>query len=566
MSRRKRSAAGLTRLSTLIAGAFSLAGPGSLALAKPPTLSGLFPPGAARGQTATVTASGTFDHWPVKGWAEGSGVEILAGPEKGKLSIRVAEDAQPGVRWVRLHDEEGATDLRPFIIGTLPEVIEVEPNDEPSHPQAISLPSATVNGRLARGGDVDGYSVMLGKGQTLVADLEANRHLGAPMDAVLQVVSASGFVLAQNDDAVGRDPRIVFEAPTAGTYLIRVFAFPVTPDSSIRFAGGEAFLYRLTLTTAGFLDHVFPLAIFKDGRGSVEAVGSNLPQTPRRLTVPLGDDDHRDLLRVSHPLLAGTAVVRSVADQMVIESEPNDLARPQEIPNRSAVSARIDERGDRDAYRIVLKKGDTRLIRVESRSLGYPLDAVLRVFGADAKVLAEADDVGQKRDPELSFTSPLDGEYRIVVRDLNGNGGPRFAYLLNVTLPEPDFTLALAAGRFDVTPGTVTRLSVNVDRKSGYSAPIEVLAENLPAGVVMSPAISRPGDASAKSVMVELRADVRALPGPFRVVGKSLTGSRRVHLGNAAIGGFDVRTDSLWITIRPAAVPSNKSQEAGKPH
>ena len=94
----------------------------------------------------------------------------------------------------------------------------------------------------------------------------------------------------------------------AGTYLIRVFAFPVSPDSSIRFAGGEAFLYRLTLTTAGFLDHVFPLAIFKDGRGSVEAVGSNLPQTPRRLTVPLGDEDHRDILRVSHPLLAGTAV------------------------------------------------------------------------------------------------------------------------------------------------------------------------------------------------------------------------------------------------------------------
>src|SRR5262249_17822663 len=49
------------------------------ALAKPPTRTGLFPPGAARGQSVTVTASGTFDHWPVRGWAEGTGLEIRAG-------------------------------------------------------------------------------------------------------------------------------------------------------------------------------------------------------------------------------------------------------------------------------------------------------------------------------------------------------------------------------------------------------------------------------------------------------------------------------------------------------
>src|SRR5262249_50536920 len=160
-----------------------------------------------------------------------------------------------------LYDEDGATDLRPFIIGNLPEVIEAEPNDDPNRPQSISPLPATINGRLARGGDVDGFSVTLHQGQTLVADLEANRHSGASRDAALQVVCDSGFVLAQNDDAVGRDPRIVFEAPTEGTYLVRVFAFPATPDSSIRFAGGSAFVYRLTLTTAGFLDHAFPLAV-----------------------------------------------------------------------------------------------------------------------------------------------------------------------------------------------------------------------------------------------------------------------------------------------------------------
>ncbi len=112
------------------------------------------------------------------------------------------------MRWVRLYDEEGATSLRPFLVGALPELVEVEPNDDPRRPQAVAAPRVVVNGRLAKPGDVDGFAVKLDQGETLAADLEADRHIGSPMDAVLQVVSAEGFVLAQNNDTVGRDPRI----------------------------------------------------------------------------------------------------------------------------------------------------------------------------------------------------------------------------------------------------------------------------------------------------------------------------------------------------------------------
>ena len=106
------------------------------------------------------------------------------------------------------------------------------------------------------------------------------------MDAVLQVVSQEGLVLAQNDDDVGRDPRIVFEAPSAGTYIVRLFAFPAKPDSSIRFAGGSDYVYRLTLTTGGFIDYAFPLAVGRDGPKAVEAIGWNIPAAARVLPVP----------------------------------------------------------------------------------------------------------------------------------------------------------------------------------------------------------------------------------------------------------------------------------------
>lgn len=529
----------------------------SRSFAKPPTLTDLFPPGAARGQTVAVTAGGTFDHWPARAWIDGRGVEIRAEKEKGKLSVSVAPDAPPGVRWVRIHDEDGASSLRPFVIGTLPEVVEVEPNDEPRAPQRLGLCSATVNGRLARAGDVNGFAVNLTRGQTLVADIEAARHLGSPMDAVLQVASSDGFVLAQNDDDIGRDPRIIFEATSDGTYIIRLFAFPATPDSSIRFAGGNTFIYRLTVTTGGYLDYAFPLAVGRQGPKSVEAIGWNIPKDSRFL--PVGDDAASDAIRLFHPSLADTAEIHRVASATEVETEPNDPSHPQAIASAVAISGRIDPPGDQDTFRLSLKKGDKRLLRVESRALGRPLDPTLRVLDPGGKILEESDDSGRNaRDLERSFTAPADGDYRLLIRDLNGRGGPRFAYLLSVLEPQPDFVLSLAADRFDLTPGKTTRIAVAVQRKDNFADPIDIAAEDLPAGVSAKPITSKPGDASARSVTLELSADDRVQSGPFRITGKPTKGTQASHRAMAANAGFDAKTDWPWLTILPGANATQK--------
>jgi hypothetical protein len=525
----------------------------TIASAKAPTLTGIFPAGAARGQTLTATMSGTFDHWPVKCWVDGAGLAVEASAEKGKLAIHVAADAEPGLRWLRVHDDEGATSLRPFMVGTLPEVIEAEPNDDPRLPQPIGLASATVNGRLSQSGDVDGYSVSLDRGQTLVADLEANRHLGSPMDAVLQLVSAAGFVLAQNDDAVGRDPRIIFEAPVQGTYIVRLFAFPSTPDQRIRFAGGDAFIYRLTLTTGGFLEQVFPLAVSQDGPTSLTAIGSNIPASNRTLTfAPIEKDD---VFTLFHPVLPGNTTVRRVAGNSVVEVEPNDLAQPQELLDGDSMSGIIDPPGERDVFRINLIKGEKHIFSLESRTLGLPLDAVLQVVDAEGKTLAESDDVGNSRDPELAFTPPADGKYRVVIRDLNGRGGPHHGYLFRARVPEPDFTLSLPADKFVVNSGKATKVVLNIARNREFTDTIDVIAEDLADGVVATTARSRQSDASAKSVTLEIRAEARSRSGPIRIVGRSADGKSRPRIARAQIPGFDFKTDRPWLTILPAAEP-----------
>ncbi len=543
--RRSRLAAALAALALPLVAARPSA-------AKPPTVSALFPPGAQRGTTATVEAAGSFDHWPAKSWVDGDGLTVAAAEKKGTLTITVAEDARPGVHWIRLYDQDGAASLRPFVVGALPETTEREPNDDPREPQKIEGTSAVVNGRLQKRGDVDGFAVELKAGAVLTADVQANRPLGSPMDGVLQIVSPDGFVLAQNDDDGGRlDPRIVFEAPADGSYVVRVFAFPATPDSSIAFAGGDAYIYRLTLTAGGFVDRAFPLAVAAGGASEVAAVGPNVPDSgpDSKLAVPAGDEPGRVVL--AGPALAGTVEVRRVAGPTLVEAEPNGVDQPQALADLATVSGRIDPPGDRDVYRIALKKDDARIFRLESRGFGLPLDAVLVVLDADGKALAEQDDAGAAADPTLKFDAKADGEYRVVVRDLHGRGGPRFAYLLSVVRPTPDFALTLAADVFEATPGKESKIAVAVERRDGFAGEIEVRALDLPEGVEAAAVVSKPGDDSAKTVNLEIKAAADAPAGPFRVVGRVKDGDGRDRPARAKLAGLDADTERPWLTVLP---------------
>lgn len=177
-----------------------------IATADPPKVDYLFPAGAQRGQSLDVTAGGKFEHWPVSATIDRPGLTIECGEDKGKLKLIASESATPGLYWIRLYAAEGATNALPFVVGTLPELEEVEPNNAPSQPQTISSAATVVNGRLGGNNDVDTFAVELTAGATLVAAVDAHETLGSPMDAVLQVLSPEGFVYVLQDDERGLDP------------------------------------------------------------------------------------------------------------------------------------------------------------------------------------------------------------------------------------------------------------------------------------------------------------------------------------------------------------------------
>lgn len=537
----------------------ALAVPSPLAAA-PPTLSYLFPAGAQRGQTVPVTAGGTFERWPVRTWVDGKGIAVQAAKDKGQLSVTVDADAVPGTYWIRLHDEQGASALRPFLVGTLPEILEQEPNDDFKKPQRLDATAVTVNGRLEKAGDVDCFAVKLRKGQTFVAALEANRTLGSPMDGVLQVLSADGFVLEENNDFHGLDPQVTFSVPRDGTYVVRTFAFPAVPDASIRFAGGETFIYRLTLTTAGFADHAFPLAVMKSEPGQVELVGWNIPDAAKKLPVEPKPGAH--LATAFHPEVAGTGAVRLEPHPAIVRIRPTDPPQPQPIVLPVTISGRLERRNDAHVYQFTGKKGEKLLFQAEARTLGFPLDPVLRLTDAAGKTLAQAESTAAGRDPELAFTLPLDGTYHIELRDLHAEGSARHLYRLRGVVAEPDFDLLLTGDRFVILPGKPLDIPIAIDRRLGFAGEVEISVEGLPQGVTATTVQAAPA-ASAKSVTLRLTAEAMPASVPVRLVGTAKGKPDHARTARAAIDGLAAATTQIWLTI-PRAAPAGEKVPPGK--
>lgn len=506
-----------------------------IAAAAPPKVDYLFPAGGQRGTTVTVTASGTFERWPVKAWAETKGVDIKATKTSGQLSVTIAADAEPGVTWIRLYDEQGSSVARPFFVGVLPEVMEKEPNDDPKKPHVLDAPNFVVNGRLDKPNEVDTFAVKLTKGQTLVASLEANRTLKSPMDGVLQILSADGFVLDQNDDYHGLDPQIAFTAPRDGTHLARVFAFPSTPDASVKFAGKENYVYRLTLTTRPFVEYAYPLSVPRDKPGSVELIGWNIPGELRTYPVkPVGGDAMQKLF---HPSLIQPVLVRLEPHAAIVKTK-DTRAEPQAITLPVTITGRLDKKGDVNVYQFAAKKGQKIPIRIEGRTLGFPIDPVLRVTDTAGKTLSQSQAKAIGTDPSLDFAATADGDYRLEVRDLANGGGMRHVYRLRVGPIDADFDLKVTTDAFMLSSAKPLEIPVTVTRTGGFKDEIALSVEGLPKEVTMT--------ATPKGITLSLK-EKAAFSGPIRIVGAAKDGT--VRHAHATVAELARATEHLWLTV-----------------
>jgi hypothetical protein len=127
----------------------------------------------------------------------------------------------------------------PFRLSPFENLIETEPNEDPSLiSTAVDLP-VSFNGILQEAGDVDCFRFRMKEGERIQFDSFADR-IGSPVDTIISILDADGTVLSTNDDYGSHDSRLMFQAARTGDYF-----FQMTDQ---RGAGGKNFVYRVEAT------------------------------------------------------------------------------------------------------------------------------------------------------------------------------------------------------------------------------------------------------------------------------------------------------------------------------
>lgn len=485
------------RVFAVISSILAIGATQSLRGAERPELTRLFPAGGQAGTTVNVEASGKFPVWPIQAWSDTDAIHWTFEETSGKLKATIEADAKPGLHWLRLHHPNGATAVRPFLVGNIPEQIEAEPNDRVTEANAIPSLPYSMHGVFAKRGDVDHYELTLGKGQTMVAVIDAEHSLRSPVDASIQVLDSKGFVLAENLDHFGLDPRLEFNAPQAGKYTVRVFGFPAAPDSTISYGGGADWLYRLTLSAGG--------------------------------------DASQSHLRSAHWDMEGKQYV--VEPHQAITRE---TAFTLELP--AAIRGTIAIPGQKRFASFRAVAGQNYRVQLQARQLGSALDASLTLSDMQGKQLSQQDDAGNSRDPDLKWKAAADVDAIIEVKDFHLGGGPDFGFSMLVTAPKPDYKLELSNDLVQAIVGKETEIKVKIDRELDFAGEIAISLEGAPEGVECPTIKSLHGSDTAKSVTLRLKSTV-AYQGPIRIIAKQSDEEARSRVAEA--------TDDkpIWLSV-----------------
>jgi hypothetical protein len=505
---------------------------GESVLADAPEAKYLFPAGGQRGTTVKFHAGGLYLNQSCSLEMIGSGVEaspvvrrvpspwfegpVLPLPESQRQedypramigTAKIRPDAPLGDNYVLLRTAQGITTPLRFVVGTLPEIVEVEIDGEPI-PVPVTAP-VTINGRIFPHEDVDIWAVTLKKGQTLTAIVDAERF-NSPLQAKLEIRDQMGKPVAESMYA-GRDPRLQITAATDGVYQVHI--------TDARSDGGPAFVYRLTLTTGSVVDHVFPLGGRRGSPVDVEVSGTGVP-TRATITIPSNSGPAAQA-RVGDSL----PFVLDVDDlHEVRETDTPDPVRGNFLPGPAVGNGRISAPGEVDRWGFSAHKGETWELELRAARLGSPLLGVLTVADTAGKELARAEaGSGTGVDPSLRFTAPADGLFVATVQDrFRSRGGPTFAYRLRVARPEPGFDLSFQSIGMTVPRGQSVPIRILAHRHGSFTGPIALTIDGLPDGVTAPKEIVIPANQPQVDIPLKVDATAKVRGAPVRVRGTAM--------------------------------------------
>jgi hypothetical protein len=499
-----------------------------------------------------------------------------------------------GIYDARLVNKWGVSNARAFVVGDLKEVAEKEPNDDVPEAQRIELES-TINGVIASPTDVD-YYVFAGKrGQRVLVTCLAST-IDSRLLAGLGLYNHVGHQLALNRHFRDNDAQVDCTLPADGDYYIRVSEFTISQGS------GEHF-YRLNVSTAPWIDAILPLAVVPGQTTSLTVYGRNLPggqldpsmvedgkileKLPVLVNVPVDPAPHQPLSYNGHVPPAAAALdgmehrLRNAAGTsnafflafarapVVVESGSHGTPeKAQEVTLPCEISGQIEKLHNRDWYVFQAKKSTVYHIELFSDRIGSHTDMYYILRRADNKQeLANLDDNPEvltnvrffnRNDdpPPFRFVVPEDGKYQLLVssRDADSTAGPRHYYRVRITPEQPDFHLfvmpsdGLRPDSCCLRQGGQENFTVLVHREEGWSGPVTVTAEGLPAGVTCPPQVLAPGMRQT-SLVLSASPQTPVWTGEIKIKGAAtINGQLVMH---------EARTANVtWPVPQPQGIPA----------
>jgi hypothetical protein len=560
-----------------------------------PRLMTITPPGGKIGSTVEVTFTGTDLEEPEKLLFSNPGIKAepivpppppppKADPKKPqpkpvpakqpitRFKVTLAANVPPGIYDVRFVNKWGVSNPRAFVAGDLNEVLEKEPNNDVEQAQRVQM-NSTINGSMANPTDVD-YFVFAGKkGQRVVFSCLAS-SIDSRFHAGLEVYDNKGKQLAFGRDYYDTDAVADCILPNDGDYYVRLYHFTHTQGSPEHF-------YRLSISTAPWIDAIFPSAVEPGKTTSVTVFGRNLPggkldasaldgdRALEKITVNLtapsstdgtgvspvafssvitpkmaGMDRFEFRLRndtgVSNPFLIGLARAPLVLDNGNNETPE----RVQNVPVPCEIAGHVEKLRDRDWYSFTAKKGDTYMVEIVSDRLGAPtyMYFMLRRDRSELKESDDNQDVLSPRfflrteDPQaFQFVAPADGKYQLMVssRLADAVAGPRHFYRVRITPPQPDFHVAVVdtdehrPTGMTVPAGGQQAFTVFAIRQDGFAGEINIRVEGLPPGVTASPQWIG-SNMRESSLVLSAARDTAAWTGPIKIVGTATVAGKKV--------------------------------------
>jgi hypothetical protein len=323
---------------------------------------------------------------------------------------------------VLAHDSRGyAPYPNLFRLSPFGNTIEAEPND--THDRATPFkPPVALNGVIDKAGDFDFFTFHAQKGQTYDIRVFA-RQIRSPLDPVIGLFARNAAQVAANDDSVGPDSYIRFNARKGGDFVISV--------SDHLKKGGPEYTYRVEISLV----------------------------TPRlELSTP------NESLRRGTGVMA-LSVPKGNRQAILIQARREDFA--------GAITLSADD----------LPPGVT----VESDEMTAGNSVIPVLFHADAKAPIDAsfaNVVGRPTDRSKQVPCEFSSTAELVLGQNNVPFWTRTVESLAVAVArEAPFSVAIVQPKVPIVRGGSMDLKVLATRKPGFTAPIIVALPWNPPGI-----------------------------------------------------------------------------------